>query len=103
MKISEHTQPNAVAATVALREIRAPKKRIGRRAEWDSAERSRVRIEKWEAGIVDVDGAVSGATSPPRAQRRVDGRKIVQEHLQAFEKALAEAHTKTQAIIAAVS
>ncbi|KAI0697851.1 hypothetical protein C8T65DRAFT_743054 [Cerioporus squamosus] len=102
--ISEHTQVNAAATTEAGRKIRALKNKLGGwRTEWDSAERSRVRIEKWEAGIVEGDTPVSGATSPPRVQRRVDGRKIVQEHLQAFEKALAEAHTKTQAIIAAVS
>lgn len=102
--ISEHTQVNAAATTEAGRKIRALKNKLGGwRTEWDSAERSRVRIEKWEAGIVDGDTPVSGATSPPRVQRRVDGRKIVQEHLQAFEQALLEANTKTQAIIAAVS
>ncbi len=102
--ISEHTQVNAAATTEAGRKIRALKNKLGGwRTEWDSAERSRVRIEKWEAGIVDGDTPVSGATSPPRVQRRIDGRKLVQEHMQAFEKALAEAHVKTQAIMAAVS
>jgi hypothetical protein len=33
--------------------------------------------------------------------KRVDGRKVVQEHLRAFELALAEAAVKTQAIMAA--
>ncbi|KAI0730734.1 hypothetical protein C8Q76DRAFT_715912 [Earliella scabrosa] len=103
--ISEHTQVNAAATTEAGRKIRALKNKLGGwRTEWDSAERSRLRIERWEAGIVEGDSTPpSGAMSPPRAQRRVDGRKIVQEHLQAFEQALMEAHTKTQAIIAAVS
>ncbi|KAH9913981.1 uncharacterized protein BXZ73DRAFT_81783 [Epithele typhae] len=102
--ISEHTQVNAAATTEAGRKIRALKNKLGGwRTEWDSAERSRVRIERWEAGIVDGDTPPTGSTSPPRLQRRVDGRKIVQEHLEAFEKALTEAHTKTQAIIAAVS
>ena len=102
--ISEHTQVNTAATTEAGRKIRALKNKLGGwRTEWDSAERSRLRIEKWEAGIVDGDTPVSGATSPPRVQRRIDGRKIVQEHLQAFEKVLAEAHLKTQAIMAAVS
>ncbi|KAI1791816.1 hypothetical protein LXA43DRAFT_1136387 [Ganoderma leucocontextum] len=104
--ISEHTQVNAAATTEAGRKIRALKNKLGGwRTEWDSAERSRVRIEKWEAGIVDGDtppGSV-GAMSPPRVQRRIDGRKIVQEHLKAFEQALLEANEKTQAIIAAVS
>ncbi|KAI0738522.1 hypothetical protein C8Q80DRAFT_1113692 [Daedaleopsis nitida] len=102
--ISEHTQVNAAATTEAGRKIRALKNKLGGwRTEWDSAERSRVRIERWEAGIVDGDATPTGPTSPSRAQRRVDGRKLVQEHLQAFEKALMEANTKTQAIIAAVS
>ncbi|KAI0352165.1 hypothetical protein OH77DRAFT_1428945 [Trametes cingulata] len=100
--ISEHTQVNAAATTEAGRKIRALKNKMGGwRTEWDSAERSRLRIERWEAGL-DVEATPSGST-PPRASRRVDGRKIVQEHLQAFEQALAEANTKTQAIMAAVS
>ena len=104
--ISEHTQVNAAATTEAGRKIRALKNKLGGwRTEWDSAERSRVRIEKWEAGIVDGDTppTAAGAMSPPRVQRRIDGRKIVQEHLKAFEQALLEANEKTQAIIAAVS
>ncbi|KAM5536612.1 hypothetical protein V8D89_009707 [Ganoderma adspersum] len=104
--ISEHTQVNAAATTEAGRKIRALKNKLGGwRTEWDSAERSRVRIEKWEAGIVDGDTppSAAGAMSPPRVQRRIDGRKIVQEHLKAFEQALLEANEKTQAIIAAVS
>ena len=97
---------NAAATTEAGRKIRALKNKLGGwRTEWDSAERSRVRIEKWEAGIVDGDTppTAAGAMSPPRVQRRIDGRKIVQEHLKAFEQALLEANEKTQAIIAAVS
>ena len=104
--ISEHTQVNAAATTEAGRKIRALKNKLGGwRTEWDSAERSRVRIEKWEAGIIDGDTppSAAGAISPPRVQRRIDGRKIVQEHLRAFEQALLEANEKTQAIIAAVS
>ncbi|OJT06730.1 hypothetical protein TRAPUB_2438 [Trametes pubescens] len=100
--ISEHTQVNAAATTEAGRKIRALKNKMGGwRTEWDSAERSRVRIERWEAGL-DVESTPSGST-PPRTSRRVDGRKLVQEHMQAFELALAEANLKTQAIMAAVS
>ncbi|KAI0372604.1 hypothetical protein BV20DRAFT_963630 [Pilatotrama ljubarskyi] len=100
--ISEHTQVNAAATTEAGRKIRALKNKMGGwRTEWDSAERSRLRIERWDAGL-DVETTPAGST-PPRASRRVDGRKIVQEHLQAFEQALAEANIKTQAIMAAVS
>ncbi|KAI0773304.1 hypothetical protein BD413DRAFT_472877 [Trametes elegans] len=100
--ISEHTQVNAAATTEAGRKIRALKNKLGGwRSEWDSAERSRLRIERWEAGL-DVETTPSGST-PPRTSRRVDGRKLVHEHLQAFEQALAEANLKTQAIMAAVS
>ncbi|KAI8996432.1 hypothetical protein BD414DRAFT_200858 [Trametes punicea] len=100
--ISEHTQVNAAATTEAGRKIRALKNKLGGwRTDWDSAERSRLRIERWEAGL-DMDGTPAGST-PPRVSRRLDGRKIVQEHLQAFEQALAEANAKTQAIMAAVS
>ncbi|KAH9893395.1 hypothetical protein C8Q73DRAFT_746136 [Cubamyces lactineus] len=100
--ISEHTQVNAAATTEAGRKIRALKNKLGGwRTEWDSAERSRLRIERWEAGL-DLDATPAGST-PPRVSRRVDGRKIVQEHLKAFEQALAEANIKTQAIMAAVS
>ncbi|KAI0831812.1 hypothetical protein BC628DRAFT_1415318 [Trametes gibbosa] len=100
--ISEHTQVNAAATTEAGRKIRALKNKMGGwRTEWDSAERSRLRIERWEAGL-DVESTPSGST-PPRTSRRVDGRKLVQEHMQAFEQALAEANIKTQAIMAAVS
>ncbi|KAI0333856.1 hypothetical protein GY45DRAFT_1319081 [Cubamyces sp. BRFM 1775] len=100
--ISEHTQVNAAATTEAGRKIRALKNKLGGwRTEWDSAERSRLRIERWEAGL-DLDSTPAGST-PPRVSRRVDGRKIVQEHLKAFEQALAEANIKTQAIMAAVS
>lgn len=106
--ILEHTQVNTAATTEAGRKIRALKNKLGGwRTEWDSAERSRLRIEKWEAGIVD-DGDVAQAgnadfASTPRSVRRIDGRKLVQEQLQAFEKILGEANLKTQSIMAAVA
>lgn len=98
--ISEHTQVNAAATTDAGRKIRALKNKLTEwRTEWDSAERSRVKIEQWESGV-EV-GVPSG--DAPRSFRRVDGRKFVQEHLQAFEKALVEANQKTQQIMAAAA
>ncbi|KAH9941994.1 hypothetical protein B0H21DRAFT_751670 [Amylocystis lapponica] len=103
--ISEHTQVNAAATTEAGRKIRALKNKLGGwRTDWDSAERSRLKIEKWEAGL-DVDGAGAVPTSPTRSHtaRRIDGRKLVQEHLKAFEKALTDANVKTQAIMAAAA
>ncbi|KZP21036.1 hypothetical protein FIBSPDRAFT_522325 [Athelia psychrophila] len=100
--LSEHAQVNGAATTEAGRKIRALKNKIGGwRTDWDGAERSRLRIEKWEAGIADGDLGVESPVSPTRAYRRVDGRKLVQEHLRAFELALAEAGQKTQAIMAA--
>ncbi|TCD69143.1 hypothetical protein EIP91_008619 [Steccherinum ochraceum] len=107
--ISEQTQVNAAATTEAGRKIRALKNKLGGwRSEWDSAERSRVKIEKWEAGIIDIDDSSLPPTpgtpgTHARVSQRVDGRKLVKEHMQAFEAALLEANTKTQAIMAAVS
>jgi len=69
--------------------------------DWDGAERSRIRIERWEAGIADGNPVSGSPSTPPLTSRRVDGRKMVQEHLQAFEQALFEAGQKTQAIMAA--
>ncbi|KAI0047851.1 hypothetical protein FA95DRAFT_1558619 [Auriscalpium vulgare] len=99
--ISEHAQVNGAATTEAGRKIRALKNKLGGwRTDWDSAERSRVRIERWEAGLGDGDGS-EGADALATGVRRMDGRKIVEEHLRAFELALSEANVKTQAIMAA--
>jgi hypothetical protein len=103
--LSEHSQVNGVATADAARKIRSLKNKLGSwKAEWESAEKSMVRIERWEAGIVDpVDGSESSVPPTPtklQTMRRVDGRKIVAEQLQAFERALADAALKTQAIMA---
>lgn len=99
--ISEHTQVNGAATTEAGRKIRALKNKIGGwRTDWDSAERSRIRIERWEAGIGDGED-LEFPTSPLRpTSKRTDGRRVVEEHLRAFELALADAALKTQAIMA---
>lgn len=100
--ISEQAQVNGAATTEAGRKIRALKNKIGGwRTDWDGAERSRIRIEKWEAGIMDSDPISGSPSRSTRVPRRIDGRKLVQEHLQAFERALVEAGQKTQAIMAA--
>jgi len=100
--ISEQAQVNGAATTEAGRKIRALKNKIGGwRMDWDGAERSRIRIERWEAGIADGNPVSGSPSTPPLTSRRVDGRKMVQEHLQAFEQALFEAGQKTQAIMAA--
>ncbi|KAG5340291.1 hypothetical protein C0989_002307 [Termitomyces sp. Mn162] len=104
--ISDQAQVNGAATTEAGRKIRALKNKLGGwRAEWDNAEKSRIKIDRWEAGIIDGDeyDSTSAPTTPTLAtpRRRVDGRKVVEEHLRAFERALADAAVKTQAIIAA--
>lgn len=109
--ISEQTQINAAATTEATRKIRALKNKLGEwRSEFDGAERSRRRIEKWEVGIWD-DGTepddLSGALSPtigsPETSlppgKRIDVRKIVEEELLAFSKVLQEVDVKTKAIM----
>ncbi|KZT25248.1 hypothetical protein NEOLEDRAFT_1134065 [Neolentinus lepideus HHB14362 ss-1] len=105
--ISEHAQVNGAATADAGRKIRALKNKLGDwRTEWDSAEQSRIKIERWEAGIQDADdnsvpGTPTTATRSPGARRRLDGRKVVQEYLHGFEQVLLEASQKTQAIMAA--
>jgi hypothetical protein len=100
--ISEQAQVNGAATTEAGRKIRALKNKIGGwRTDWDGAERSRVRIERWEAGVADGDPVSGSPSTPPRTPRRVDGRTMVREQLLAFELALTEAGQKTQAIMAA--
>ena len=100
--ISDQAQVTGVATTEAGRKIRALKNKLGGwRMDWDSAERSRLRIERWEAGLADDelpnDLRISGFASN---MRRTDGRKLVKEHLKAFEQALADAASKTKAIMA---
>ncbi|KAJ7019463.1 hypothetical protein C8F04DRAFT_1147449 [Mycena alexandri] len=119
--ISEHAQVNGAATAEAGRKIRALRNRLGGwRAEWEGAERSRGRIERWERGEGEASfnpsstgvstpllgtGASEGGSVPGTPMRgahakRVDGRTVVAEHLRAFEVALAEAAVKTQAIMA---
>ncbi len=107
--LSEQAQVNAAATTEAGRKIKALKNKMGGwQSEWENAEKSRVRIERWEAGIIDWqngdngDDMTTGSASPARlaARRRVDGRKLVEEHLNASERAIREATERTQAIMA---
>lgn len=114
--LSEQAQVNGAATTEAGRKIRMLKNKLGDlRTDWDSAEKSRLRIDKWEAGVVDLPSTIggdnmegtpsSGFTTPSSSSsklpsgRRMDGRALVQEHLKAFEMALADAAVKTQAIM----
>lgn len=124
--LSEHAQVNGVKTTDAGRKLRALKNKVGElKADWDSADRSRLKIERWEAGLMDdltattpelssEDEGSSRETSPGpdtpelgeerrrvvTGPGRIDGRKLVAEQLRGFEDALAEAARKTQAIMA---
>ena len=87
--ISEQSQVNGAATADAGRKIRSLKNRLGGwKSEWEGAERSRTKIERWEIECKAFSGG------------RIDGRAIVAEHMRAFEKAIAEAGMKTQAIMA---
>ncbi|KIL69379.1 hypothetical protein M378DRAFT_157642 [Amanita muscaria Koide BX008] len=99
---SEQAQVNGAGLTDTARKIRSLKHKIsGLYSEWDSMEQSRQRIEKWESGTGDgSDFRRSTTPTPLSGFKRVDGRKVVQEHLRAFELALADASTRTQAIMA---
>ncbi|OJA21548.1 hypothetical protein AZE42_03250 [Rhizopogon vesiculosus] len=82
--ISEQAQVNGAATADSGRRIRALKNRFGGlRGEWEGAERSRGRIERWEQEGGDLNV-----------------KKVVEEHLVAFQKAVDEAALKTQAIMA---
>ena len=118
--ISEQAQVNGVAMMEAGRKLRALKHRIEEwREESESAEKSRIRVDKWEAGIWDdsTEPALSAAASSredsptpgtPRASpipaegtgKRLNARKFVEEQLKAFELVLEEAGNKTKAIMA---
>ncbi|KAG9047714.1 hypothetical protein FS837_001678 [Tulasnella sp. UAMH 9824] len=126
--LSEHAQVNGVNTTEAGRKLRALKNKIVElKADWDSADRSRVKIERWEAGLIDdltiPDSAEDSspelsfsspssrdtslgpetpeiASGPKLPSRRIDGRKLVEEQLEGFRHALEEAAQKTQAIMA---
>jgi len=118
--ISEQAQVNGVAMMEAGRKLRALKHRIEEwREESESAEKSRIRVEKWEAGIWDdstepaLSAAASsredsptpgtpGASPTPAAAtgKRLNARKIVEEQLKEFELVLEEAGNKTKAIMA---
>ncbi|KAG1792637.1 uncharacterized protein HD556DRAFT_1378957 [Suillus plorans] len=82
--ISEQAQVNGAATADSGRRIRALKNRFGGlRGEWEGAERSRGRIERWER-----EGAY------------LNCRRVAEEHMIAFQQAIDEAGVKTQAIMA---
>ena len=83
--ISEQSQVDSAATADAGRKIRSVKNQLAKwKMETEGAERSRTKIERWEAESVG----------------RRDGRVVVDEHMRAFEIAIVEAGMKTQAIMA---
>jgi hypothetical protein len=90
--ISEHAQVNGAATAEAGRKLRALKNRIGGwKADWESAERSRERIEGWQREEEELSG--KGV--------KIDFGKMMRDEMMAFEKVLNEAGRKAAAIIAA--
>jgi hypothetical protein len=83
--ISEQSQVNSAATADAGRKIRSVRNQLAKwKTETEGAERSRLKIERWEAESIG----------------RSDGRVVVDEHMRAFEKAIVQAGMKTQAIMA---
>ncbi|KAJ3487886.1 hypothetical protein NLI96_g3228 [Meripilus lineatus] len=102
--ISEQIQVNSVSTGDAGRKIRALKNKLGGwKTEYDGVERSRLKIERWEAGLPDGDLTPNGLPSTPLKTRRVDGRKLAKDHELAFARAVEEASLKVQTIKAAAS
>jgi hypothetical protein len=83
--ISEQSQVNNAGTADTGRKIRLARNQLAKwKIDTEGAERSRLKIEKWEAESVG----------------RRDGRVVADEHMKAFEKAIVEAGAKTQAIMA---
>ena len=102
--ISEQVQINGAATSDAGRKIRALKNTLGGwRTDWDSAERSRQRIEKWEAERKEASLSSFSASASLAIIRNqnIDGRLVVEEHLRESQRALDEATARIQVIMAA--
>jgi len=101
--ISEQVQVNGAATSEAGRKIRALKNKLGGwRTDWDSAERSRQKIEKWEAERKDasLSSFSASASLATIRDRNIDGRLVVEEHLRESQRALDEATARIRAIMA---
>jgi len=101
--ISEQVQVNGAATSEAGRKIRALKNKLGGwRTDWDSAERSRQKIEKWEAERKEASMSSFSASASLASIRNqnIDGRLIVEEHLRESQRALDEATARIQLIMA---
>jgi hypothetical protein len=102
--ISEQVQVNGAATSEAGRKIRALKNKLGGwRTDWDGAERSRQKIEKWEAERKEASLSSFSASASLATIRNqnVDGRLVVEEHLRESQRVLDEATARIQLIMAA--
>ena len=102
--ISEQVQVNGAATSEAGRKIRALKNKLGGwRTDWDSAERSKQKIEKWEAERKEASLSSFSASASLATIRNhnLDGRLVVEEHLRESQRALDEATARIQIIMAA--
>jgi len=112
--ISEHAQVNGAGAAEAGRKLRALRNKLGGwKTDWESAERSRAKIERWERDGYFTPDLSPSPSSSSRAEspaphipylnggRRFDAKRIVEEQLHAFAIVLADANTKTEALLAA--
>ena len=102
--ISEQVQVNGAATSEAGRKIRALKNKLGGwRTDWDSAERSRQKIEKWEAERKEASFSSFSASASLATIRNhnTDGRLVVEDHLRESQRALDEATARIQIITAA--
>ena len=102
--ISEQVQVNGAATSEAGRKIRALKNKLGGwRTDWDSAERSRQKIEKWEAERKEASMSSFSASASLATIRNqnIDGRLVAEEHLRESQRVLDEATAKIQIIMAA--
>ena len=101
--VSEQVQVNGAATSEAGRKIRALKNKLGGwRTDWDSAERSRQKIEKWEAERKDASMSSFSASASLATIRNqnIDGRLVVEEHLRESQRALDEATARIKVIMA---
>ena len=102
--ISEQVQVNDAATSEAGRKIRALKNKLGGwRTDWDSAERSKQKIEKWEAERKEASLSSFSASASLATIRNhnIDGRLVVEEHLRESQRALDEATARIRVIMAA--
>lgn len=102
--ISEQVQVNGAATSEAGRKIRALKNTLsGWRTDWDGADRSKQKIDKWEAERKEASFSSFSASASLATIRNqnIDGRLVVEEHLRESQRALDDATARIKIIMAA--